>query len=277
MSKQQSAYQAALSRLRPQLIDQAKRSLLELSFSLYDFATGEWIEFEPEKPVYPASLIKMLFLLTALKQIEKEALFLDDSYLITGEDKYAGGVQVEGSGILKYAKNGSIYSVEELLFLMVSISDNVASNIIFDLVGADAIADLAASLSLTGTRASRKMYELNSPQPANVSTARDLTMILIALEKKELCREELAEKGIAMMIHTDNKRRIGRYLKGNQLVVANKIGTVSHMVGDMALIYFPKRPPVALTVLVQPPPDEETAAKEIGRLASAAVSSLDAG
>lgn len=277
MSRQQSEYQAALSSLRPRLIEQAKRSPLDLSFSLYDFAADDWIELQPQKPVYPASLIKMLFLLTALEQIERGVLSLDDSYLLTEEDKYAGAVRVEGSGILQYAENGNIYSVEELLFLMISISDNIASNIIFDLVGAAAATDLAARLSLAGTRVSRKMYELNSPQPSNVSTARDLTMMLIALEKKELCREELKEKGIAMMIHTDNKRRIGRHLKGGQLIIANKIGTVSHMVGDMALIYFPKRPPVALTMIAQAPPDEETAAREIGRLASAAVCSLDTG
>ncbi len=272
------ASQAELERLQTALQKQAPGGgRAELSLSLYDFATGEWIDLNAGKPVYPASLIKSLLLLTALEQVHRGNLSLEDTYLLTAADKYAGGTPVTGTGILQFAAEGNIYTVEELLELMVSLSDNIASNIVLDLVGQAAVEAMAGRLELENTRATRKMYDLDSSHPSNVSTARDLTGILIALEEGNVCGKELSRKGIAMMLRTDNKQRIARYVKPRQAKVANKIGTVSRLIGDMALIYFPDRPPVALSILVSDPPDQQEAEREIGRLAATVVKTLGRG
>lgn len=260
-----------LEQLQTALQEQAAVSPAELSLSLFDFATGAWIELNADKPVYPASLIKSLLLLTTLEQVHRGNLFLEDAYLLTTADKYAGNTRVTGSGVLQFAPEGNIYTVEELLQLMVSLSDNVASNIILDLVGPAAVETMAGQLKLDHTRATRKMYDLDSSLPANLSTAHDLTKVLIALEKGEFCGKELSRTGIAMMLRTDNKQRIARYIKPRQAKVANKIGTVSQLIGDMALIYFPHRSPIALTVLVSNPSDPQKAEKEIGRFAATVV------
>ena len=57
-------------------------------------------------------------------------------------------------------------------------------------------------------------------------------------------------------------------------MVANKVGTVSGVLGDMALIYFPERPPLALTIVVENPSDLEEAATLIGELASLIAATL---
>ena len=76
-----------------------------------------------------------------------------------------------------------------------------------------------------------------------------------------------------MMVNTADKERIGRYIAG-KTVVANKVGTDSDLLGDMALIYFSERPPIALTIAVTEPPDQERAANFIGELAALIVSYL---
>ncbi len=264
-----------LKQLRAALQEQAAASgPVGVSLCLYDFATGRWINLNANKPVYPASLIKSLLLLTALDQVHQGNLSLEDAYLLTIADKFAGNTAVTGSGVLQFAPEGNIYTVRELLELMVGLSDNIASNIVLDIVGPAAVEAMVRRLALDCTRASRKMYDLGSPLPANVSTARDLTMILLELEKGDLCGKELSRAGIAMMLRTDNKQRIARYVKPYQAKVANKIGTVSGLIGDMALIYFPHRPPVALTVLVCNPPDQQKAERIIGRFASIVVKTL---
>ena len=264
----------ALERLQRTLQEQAAAGRAEISLSLFDFGSGEWIGFNADRPVYPASLIKSLILLTALEQVHRGNLSLEDTYLLTAADKYAGDTPVTGSGTLQFAPEGNIYTVEELLALMVGLSDNIASNIVLDLVGPAAVDAMAVRLGLDNTRATRKMYDLGSSLPANVSTARDLAVILVALEKGNICGERLSRIGIAMMLHTDNKQRIARYIKPRQAKVANKIGTVSGLIGDMALLYFPHRPPVALSILVKNPPDEREAEKEIGRIAATVVQIL---
>jgi hypothetical protein len=86
-----------------------------------------------------------------------------------------------------------------------------------------------------------------------------------------------------MMLETENKQRIGRYIHNKDALVANKVGTVDHMVGDMALLYFPHRPPLALTIMISLSPcrlavvnamARRAAGAAIGRLASRIVKEL---
>ena len=77
-----------------------------------------------------------------------------------------------------------------------------------------------------------------------------------------------------MMVETTDKARIGRYLAEGDLIVANKVDTVTGIIGDMALIYFPHRPPLALSVAVKNPADPEEAARLIGLLSRLAVKKL---
>ncbi len=260
--------------LKPALLQEIEHSPFAIRLCLYDFATGEWIGVEENRPVYPASLIKTLYLLAALEEIEKGNLSLQQVYPLTEPEKYAGGTPVTGTGILQFAPTGSSYSLEELLSLMIGLSDNIAANMVLDLARPAQVAHLARRLGLKQTRATRKMYDLTSPLPSNRSTAKELTKMLIALQNRQICNEQLTRKAIKMMEQTDNKERIGLELGRNGVTVANKVGTVSEMIGDMALIYFPHRPPVALTVMVENPPSERQAAQEIGRLSAIVVNFL---
>ena len=97
--------------------------------------------------------------------------------------------------------------------------------------------------------------------------------MLMALHERKVAGEALTRKGIALMAAAADKGRIGRYIR-EQAVVANKVGTVTGIVGDMALLYFPHRPPLALAAAVIDPPSQDRAAALIGRLAELAVKAL---
>ena len=71
------------------------------------------------------------------------------------------------------------------------------------------------------------------------------------------------------MIRTDRPQ-----VNRKPVIVANKTGTVTGMIGDMALLYYPDRPPVAVTIIIENPPSKEEAAREIGRLSSIIVNLL---
>ncbi len=264
---------AIFAALESDLRRRISSSGLQTSLCLYDHAADEWILLEAHRPLYPASMIKTLLLLTALEQAEKGNLLLEEPYELRESDKYAGGTRVAGTGILQYASAGTCYSYEELLGLMVSLSDNVAANIVYDRIGAEKCAATAQRLGLKISAFSRKMYDLESELPSNVSTAYELTVMLLALQNRKAAGEALTRKGIEMMAATVDKGRIGRFT-GAGAVVANKIGTVSGVVGDMALLFFPERPPLALTVVVENPPDREEAAAFIGKLARVIVEAL---
>jgi beta-lactamase class A len=262
-----------LAGLKEELEREIRGSGMEVRLCLYDYRSGAQIDIEGRKPLYPASMIKTLLLLAALEQVEQGRLSLSGTHTLSEADKYAGSTFVSGSGILQFVGAGTVYTLEELLSLMVGASDNIATNILFDLVGAGPLSAMAQRLGLENTAFTRKMYDLGSAAPSNVSTACELTRMLVALENREAAGDDLSRKGIAMMLKTDDKGRIGRLVRG-KAAVANKVGTVSGVVGDMALLYFPGRPPAALTVAVVDPPDQEEAARLIGKLAALIVDCL---
>lgn len=259
-----------LTALRTKLVEEIYKNDHRMSLSFCDLSSGCEIEFNGEKPLYPASMIKTLLLLTALEKIESGSMSLEDIYFLKEKDKSAGGTPVKGSGILQFAEVGTVYTVKELLRLMISISDNVATNILYEIVGRTYLEAVALMLKLEQTVFFRKMYDLSSPLPSNVSSARDLTRMLVTLEKGNIIGPELKKIAVEMMLDTVNKERIGRYIS-KKATVANKVGTVSGIFGDMALIYLPQHPPLALTIIVRNPQDSEEAARFIGKLAELTV------
>jgi beta-lactamase class A len=239
----------------------------------YDFADKSMQEINGNKEIFPASMIKTLFLLTALEEVEEGELSLDATYTLKEEDKFMNDNPVTGSGTLQDEEPGKEFTVEEILHLMISVSDNIAANITFDLVGSDSITNLANRMGLNNTSAQQKMFQPPNGVPRNKSTSVDLTKILIALESATVVNEELSQKGIAMMKDAVDKNRIGRN-EDEAITVANKIGTANSMIGDMALLYFPNRPPIALTIMVEEPGDPEQADEEIGQLTKILVDSI---
>ncbi len=216
--------------------------------SIYDFSTDTTIDYHGNDRFYPASLTKVLYMLTFLEEAQAGNLQLQNTYTLKPGDKYARGTWVGGTGTLQYQNNGSKYSYEKLLSLMISISDNVAANIILDTVGTEKINSLSKRFGLNDTMINRKYYEINSPLPANYTTVTDLNQMLVLLENRLVVNDSLSSQGIKFLKQTCDKHRIARYT-GGDIVIANKTGTLSNLSGDMALVYFPNREPVALTIV----------------------------
>lgn len=255
---------AILTALHEQLRQRIEERSLPVKLSLYDFATGGQIKIGAHEAFVPASMIKTLLLLTVLEQATRGDLSLQETHPLTESDKYVEGDRIDGTGTLQFAAAGGVYTLEELLSLMVSLSDNVATNILFDRVGPEQIAGTAGQLELRRTAFTRKMYDHRSSASLNRATAFELTRMLVALENREFLSADCRAKGVEMMLETADLR-IGRYT-GPNIGVANKVGTDSGLIGDMALLYFPARPPVALTIAVVGAAEDSAAVDFIGEL-----------
>ena len=227
---------------------QAKSTNNIVRVSTYDFSTGTTIAYRGDERFYPASLTKVLYMLGFMEEAQVGNLKLQNTYTLKQADKYARGTWVGGTGTLQYQSNGNRYSYDKLLSLMISISDNVAANVILDTVGKEKINSLSKRFGLNDTMIYRKYYEMNSPLPANYTTVSDLNKMLVLLENRLVVNESLSSQGIKFLKQTCDKHRIARYTAGD-IVIANKTGTLSNLSGDMALVYFPNREPIALTIV----------------------------
>lgn len=216
--------------------------------SIHDFATGEKVSYNGNINIHPASVIKTLYMLAYLEEVKEGKRDLNEVYTLKEEDFYGSpGSKVDGSGILQFKEPGLQYTWGELMGLMISISDNLATNLFMEALGKD---KLNAKIKEYGLKDSRIVRKIKQMIPGdNHSNADDMAQVLVALESRQFIDGELYDFAIDLMKKTINKERIGRYAP-KDVVVANKIGTLNSVVGDSALLFFPHRKPLVLTIFI---------------------------
>lgn len=217
-----------------------------LMISIHDFATGEKVSYNGNIKIHPASVKKTMYMLMFLEQVKQGIRSLDEVYTLTEEDKYGSpGSKVDGSGILQFKPAGTQLTWGELMGLMISISDNVATNLFIETLGKDRINARIRDYGLKDTFIVRKIRQMIPGN--NHSNADDMNQVLVALESRQFIDGDLYAFAIDIMKKTINKERIGRHAP-KDVIVANKTGTLDSIIGDSALLFFPHRQPLALTI-----------------------------
>jgi beta-lactamase class A len=119
--------------------------------------TGETIAVAADERFPTASAIKTAVMVEVFHQVAAGRLRKDQLLTLT-ED-----VKVGGSGILNALRAGGQYSVGDLLHLMITLSDNTATNMLIALVGTRAVNDRMVAYGLPHTRLYRPTFRGGHP------------------------------------------------------------------------------------------------------------------
>jgi beta-lactamase class A len=120
--------------------------------------TGETIAVAADTRFPTASGIKTAVMVEVFQQVAAGRLALDRAVTLPEDAK------VGGSGVLKELHAGSAPTVADLLFLMIAISDNTATNLLIGLVGTPAVNERMAALGLPHTRLYRPTFRGGRPE-----------------------------------------------------------------------------------------------------------------
>jgi len=221
--------------------------------------------------VYPtASTIKIAVLAELYRQHERGAgAKLGDLYTVNAKD----GVGTEG--ILQAMSAGvSRITNRDLALLMVSLSDNSATNVLIDRVGTDSVNTWLAQIGLERTRLRRHMLDVKAAQAGreNTSTPRELVTMLRAIHEGRVFGKPTTEEFFKMLA-TQKSSYIPRLLPAD-LMIANKPGNLDAVRNDAGIIFVPGRP-FAIAVMTTFGADGLEAEDSIGRIAHAAWSYFD--
>jgi beta-lactamase class A len=108
-------------------------------------------DLDPERELYPASMIKTPLVACALLEVQARRFTLEDRFAVTAANMTFNDAP---SPLVP----GYAASIRELCELAISRSDNVATNLLFDIVGRERATQLAASaLGLPHTVFARKL------------------------------------------------------------------------------------------------------------------------
>jgi beta-lactamase class A len=114
--------------------------------------TGETVAVNADTRFPTASLIKAALMVEVFARLEDGRLRLDQLVPLT-ED-----IKVGGSGVLHSLRGGSSWSVADLLFLTIALSDNTATNMLIGLTGTRAVNERMVSMGLAQTRLYRPTF-----------------------------------------------------------------------------------------------------------------------
>jgi len=218
--------------------------------------TGAEIGIEPDARVRTASTIKLPIFCALAAQAAAGRVSWSERITLREQDK------VTGTGVLQVFGDGAVFSLRDLAVLMIVVSDNTATNLVLDRIGADSVNDYMDTLGLGATRALRKIRQDGSPpsgmsragrEPGNerfglgVSTPREMVRLLEMLEQGRVVNAEVSRDILAVLERQQYKDGIGR--RAGDMRVASKSGSLDALRSDAGIVYSPAgRIAMAVTV-----------------------------
>lgn len=118
-----------------------------------DLRTGELFERNAGETFLAASVIKVPVLVECFAQMREGRLSKGRMFTVRPEDK------VPPCGVLTLMHDGLAVTLEDLYTLMITVSDNTATNMLIDTVGICAVNARMRSLGLTGTVLRRRLFD----------------------------------------------------------------------------------------------------------------------
>ena len=242
----------------------------EMALSALHLESGQRIDVDAGR-VYPlCSVLKIPVLVEAFRQIEEGLFTLDDRWQLTTAEKNLP------SGILVFFDDGLVPTVRDLLTLMIIISDNTATDMVMNRLGAGSVTRTMHSLGLTDIHVPmtiRQIFDdlLPSADPTqdmlalataprnrtgrsyslgpdnDVGTPAALTELLARIWRGELVSRAACDAMLDILLKQQLNDRLPRYLPPGTRC-AHKTGTLPGIRNDSGIIYAGGTSHVAVTL-----------------------------
>ena len=228
---------------------------------LKDLNTGRVWEYNPDRLFTAASLIKVPIMVSVCEKIKRGELSLDTRLKLTRRDR-AGG-----SGSLKWAREGTSLSVMEIVYRMITESDNTATRMLLDNSGFDYFQQTFSGLGLVYTKISPEGMSLSSDRVTkeNYTTAREMAGLMESIYRREAVDEASSDFMLEVLKHNKSHSRLKKGLPpGWEL--GHKTGLLRRSCHDVGIVFSP-RGNYIIAVLTGDVPDYSSAKDFITRVA----------
>src|SRR6266705_3865753 len=240
-----------------------------LGVAILDHTTGQKYFLHADEVLPTASSIKIAILAELYHQAQQGKINLGGLYTLQSSDL------VGGSGVAGALTPGvTRLTIRDVAALMISVSDNSATNVIIDRIGIENVNALLDSLGLTHTRLRRKMMDLKAAAEGreNVATPREMMTLLEDLYRGKVLNKTFTEDFFKLLsIHKESY--ITRELP-EDLRVANKPGELEGVRNDSGIVFTGNRPFV-ISVMTSYLRHERDGGQAIIRIAAAAYQMFD--
>ena len=235
--------------LRRSLDSLATRHRGVVGYTVHDLDTGERLERRGDETFPTASLIKVAILVTVFDLVEQKRLSFDDPLTVLRIDK------VPGAGQLQFLHDNATISVRDAAWLMTTISDNTATNLLLDRIIIRRVWDKMEALGLSHTKVHSKSFLRNSSVAMDssvkyglgVTTPNEMARLFALLSQGKAVSAAADSAMLDMLAHNEDYTKLQRHIAG--LDVPHKTGDTDQVRTECAL--FPLQSRVVACVLTK--------------------------
>ncbi len=306
MIPSQSPHDSTLNESYPlsmQAIDRIITTLPgKIGLAVKDLSTGMCLEHNAKQRFPTASIFKVPIMVELFRQVHDSLINLDDRY------RPHWGICRHGTGIIKNMPYETEFSLGDLCRLMIAQSDNIATDLILEVIGLESVNRTLDRLGFDNTRTSMPIgrwhycmvrmdkmpintqndklletrlqagqVDFNSLSftdslENNVTNAIDMAVMLERMYQGQLISDWASASMLDMLKACEHRGMIPRYLKPD-IPVAHKVGQSQRIRGDVGIVFLPNHPLVISALSLAPEPGNQRP----GRQAIAQISRLVVG
>jgi len=245
----------------------------EIGVAFYDLESGAQFNFNERVVLHAASTMKVPVMIEVFRQAEAGRFSLADSLLVRNEFKsivdgsaYSMDIGQDSDESI-YPEIGRRMTIRQLVEQMITVSSNLATNLLIELVDARNVMKTLRALGMMNMQVLRgvedgKAYErgLN-----NRTDAYDMMLTMRAIAEKRAASSEACDEMLEILQRQKFRENIPAGLPEG-IVVGNKTGSITRIAHDAAIVFPPGRKPYVLAVLTHKIEDQQVAAQTIAAI-----------
>ncbi len=231
----------------------------KIAVGVKHLATGEEFFLKGDDVMPTASLIKLAVMVETFRLFETRKFNFDHKLTLTKEDT------VPGAGVLTDSFSpGATFTLLDAVRLMITVSDNTATNMVLDTITIPATNATMANLGFPETRINAKVFKgsTTSVDPARTkkyglgsTTAREMTGLLELIATKKAVSPTACDEMLGILKKNHDNEMLVRGLPTGT-AFAHKTGAVSNARTDAGVIYLKGKPAVVICVLTDENADQ---------------------
>jgi beta-lactamase class A len=212
--------------------------------------TGEEIAINSDETMDTMSVIKIPLMAEVFRQIEAGKFALTDRVTLRESEKRPG------TGVIRSLDAGATLTIKDLITLMIIVSDNTATDMLFEKVGGtEPVNKLMQSYGLNTIKATGPSevwfkalraepdawkFHTEGKTPYGLSSPRDLGKLLEKIHKGEAVSKQASEQMLQIMRGQVYSSRLPKYVTGFR--VPHKTGDFMPYIGnDVGILESPNR------------------------------------
>ena len=236
-----------------------KNGARSVAVAYHDYETRTGWSYRGDEWFHAASTIKVPVLVGVFGAIHRDELALNARVhvrnrfvSVADQSAFRVGSARDANAEVQQAI-GKTMKVHELAHHMITTSSNLATNLLIEVVGIDAIRTTLKELNLDdGVEFRRGVEDERAFEQGlnNRCTADGMLRVLRLIEERRAFSAQASEKMLEILHAQEFRSGIPAGMP-DEARVANKTGEISTVAHDVGIVYLPRRKPFALVVLTE--------------------------